>query len=78
MQKTKMTQYSLLAKTLLFVNKCDIMMQRHARISCRNPSVPLKLTVLNRAKADSFEHWLVIYLLKNVFLIIFNPKSYGL
>jgi len=26
-------------------------------------------------QADSFEHWLVMYLLKNVFWINFNPKK---
>ncbi len=34
-----------------------------------------KLTIVNGAKGDSFEHWLVMYLLKYWFRIIFNQKK---
>jgi len=34
-----------------------------------------KLTLLNRAKASSFEHWLVMYCSKINFGSFFNPKN---
>ncbi len=34
-----------------------------------------KITVVNQAKGDSFEHWLVMYLLKYWFRIIFQQKK---
>ncbi len=59
------------------------MTQCHARISCENLPVPLKLenivisqTLRIRLKeGDSFEHWLVMYLLKYWFPVIFYQKK---
>ncbi len=59
------------------------MTQQHARISRKNLPVPLKLENIivslplwiGLKQGDSFEHWLVTYLLKYWFWIIFNQKK---
>ncbi len=61
------------------------MTQCYARIFNENLPLPLKLeNIIIRLllwiglkEGESFEHWLVMYLLKYWFRIIFNPKSYG-
>ncbi len=59
------------------------MTQYYARISRENLPVPLKLESIiisyplwiGLKYGDSFEHWLVMYLLKYWFRIIFNQKK---
>jgi len=61
----------------------DVMKQRHAQISSGNPPVSLELKNIVTSllfwikliKQIVFEHWLVMYLLKCLFWIIFNPKK---
>ncbi len=65
--KQSATCDSLLARTTSYVYRRDVMTQCHAWISHENLHVPLKirkhyykLTVVNHAKGNSFEHWLVM------------------
>jgi len=50
------------------------MMQRHARISHGNPPAPLELKIFE-GKQRVLNTLLVMYFLKYVFWIIFNPKK---